>query len=548
MYTSEGAQAPDFVADQGIYYPVDPNYAYYCTGYESPGEWENHQMFFGADGSQLQYQGGQDENSPYIYYTTPSYGYAQSPYNPFNPYIPGADSPFVASQQFYPLPPYPSLASSSYAAHPDIVSSSSANSLVETGSAANRGRSDGRGSRNRNASAADGIQRNPPSVSRPNPGGQNRPLSTEKRVSTPFPALQGKAISVSTQPVDVVSSSRVSSSGQLDIAPPPERNGLSSTATNNNNPRPKLYGVHANISSRSKGPRSQLVVKAYTTKAGNADAEGNIVIDPNLYNKEDLRIDYTNAKFFVIKSYSEDDVHKSIKYNVWSSTLHGNKKLQSAYEDAQRIATEKSCECPIFLFFSIMMKQGLEVLKIFKGHAERTSLLDDFAYYENRQRVMHDERNRLPYRSFLSPVPVPRPDISDRNKKNSVDSFKITSSSETKEGPSKSDGNEQTTVKEGSKEDTTTLIQKKITSLTVSPTDTDSNPTTGSHLNQSQAKSKPSPSVSVKKTDPPEVVDSPLSEDSDTVKVGSLPIKVTGSPPIVTVGTIPLDPGSLQKK
>lgn len=189
----------------------------FYSGYESPGEWENHQMFFGADGSQLQYQvtnikrlliycwilfsftftiqGGQNENSPYIYYT-PSYGYAQSPYNPFNPYIPGADSPFVASQQFYPLPPYPTLASSSYAAHPDIVSSSSANSLVETGSAANRGRSDGRGSRNRNASAADGIQRNPPTVSRssekprPNTGGQNRPLSTEKRVSTPFPALQ----------------------------------------------------------------------------------------------------------------------------------------------------------------------------------------------------------------------------------------------------------------------------------------------------------------------------------------------------------------------
>lgn len=187
-----------------------------------------------------------------------------------------------------------------------------------------------------------------------------------------------------------------------------------------------------------------------------------------------------------------------------------------------------------------MLKQGLEVLKIFKGHAERTSLLDDFAYYENRQRVMHDERNRLPYRSLLSPVPVPRPDFSDRNKKSSMDAFKIpsvTSSSETKEVPLKSDGNE-----EGTKEDTS-LIQMKITSLTINPTDTDSNPTTGSHLNQSQAKSKPSPSVSDKKTDPPEVV-----EDSDTVKVGSVPIKVTGSPPIVTVGTIPLDPSSLQKK
>lgn len=195
----------------------------------------------------------------------------------------------------------------------------------------------------------------------------------------------------------------------------------------------------------------------------------------------------------------------------------------------------------VLFVVQIMMKQGLEVLKIFKGHAERTSLLDDFAYYENRQRVMHDERNRLPYRSFLSPVPVTRPDLSDRNKKNSVDSFKITSS----EDPSKSEGNEE---KEGTKEDTSILIQKKITSLTVSPTDTDSIPTTGSHLNQSQAKSKPSPPVSDKKTDPPEVVDSPLSEDNDTVKVGSLPIKVTGSFPIVTVGTIPLDPSSLEKK
>ena len=132
-------------------------------------------------------QGGQNENSPYIYYT-PSYGYAQSPYNPFNPYIPGADSPF---QQYYPpLPPYQNVASSGAfvpyaAAHPDTVSSSSANSLVETGSGANR-----RGSRNRNASAADGIQRNASEKPRPNPGGQNRSLSTEKRVSTAFPALQ----------------------------------------------------------------------------------------------------------------------------------------------------------------------------------------------------------------------------------------------------------------------------------------------------------------------------------------------------------------------
>jgi hypothetical protein len=38
---------------------------------------------------------------------------------------------------------------------------------------------------------------------------------------------------------------------------------------------------------------------------------------------------------------------------VWSSTPHGNKKLQSAYEDARRKASGKSGGCPIFLFFSV---------------------------------------------------------------------------------------------------------------------------------------------------------------------------------------------------
>ncbi|CAN6911654.1 unnamed protein product [Brassica oleracea] len=58
---------------------------------------------------------------------------------------------------------------------------------------------------------------------------------------------------------------------------------------------------------------------------------------------------YTNAKLFVIKSYSEDDIHKSIKYNVWSSTSNGNKKLNTAYNEA---AGDKS-SCPVLLIFSV---------------------------------------------------------------------------------------------------------------------------------------------------------------------------------------------------
>lgn len=99
--------------------------------------------------------------------------------------------------------------------------------------------------------------------------------------------------------------------------------------------------------------KTQLIVKAYTTRTGVADAQGNITIYLDQYNKNDFPVDYVNAKFFVIKSYSEDDVHKSIKYNVWSSTPNGNKKLNHAYEDARRLAVGDPVGCPVFLFFSV---------------------------------------------------------------------------------------------------------------------------------------------------------------------------------------------------
>ncbi|EPS59118.1 hypothetical protein M569_15692, partial [Genlisea aurea] len=208
--------------------------------------------------------------------------------------------------------------------------------------------------------------------------------------------------------------------------------------------------------------QNHLVVKAYTKRAGNPDAEGNITLSRDQYNSHRFPVDYVNAKFFVIKSYSEDDVHKSVKYGVWSSTPGGNKRLGSAFEDARRIAAT-GVECPIFLFFSVnasgqfcgvaemtgpvdfnrdmdfwqqdkwsgsfsvkwhiikdvpnhhfrhivlennegksvtnsrdtqevARKKGLEMLRIFRDANAKTSLLDDFAYYENRQRVLFEER------------------------------------------------------------------------------------------------------------------------------------------------------------
>ena len=53
-------------------------------------------------------------------------------------------------------------------------------------------------------------------------------------------------------------------------------------------------------------------------------------------------------KAFVIKSYSEDDIHKAIKYCVWSSTREGNLKLARAYEECNQAE-----EYPVYLFYSV---------------------------------------------------------------------------------------------------------------------------------------------------------------------------------------------------
>ncbi|KAK4482919.1 hypothetical protein RD792_010092 [Penstemon davidsonii] len=181
--------------------------------------------------------------------------------------------------------------------------------------------------------------------------------------------------------------------------------------------------------------------------------------DREQYNRPDFPETYADAKFFIIKSYSEDDVHKSIKYNVWSSTPNGNKKLDAAYLDAQ----QKSGGCPVFLFFSVntsgqfvgvaemvgpvdfdknveywqqdkwigcfpvkwhivkdlpnsllkhitlennenkpvtnsrdtqevKLDHGLQVLKIFKEHTSKQCILDDFEFYEDRQKRIQEKK------------------------------------------------------------------------------------------------------------------------------------------------------------
>jgi hypothetical protein len=96
------------------------------------------------------------------------------------------------------------------------------------------------------------------------------------------------------------------------------------------------------------GPTVTIAVKGQALPSAGKQ-ENSVLPDKSQFNQENFPTTYKDAKFFVIKSYSEDDVHKSIKYNVWASTPNGNKKLDAGYREAQ----EKPTECPVFLFFSV---------------------------------------------------------------------------------------------------------------------------------------------------------------------------------------------------
>ncbi|CAI9101555.1 OLC1v1038909C5 [Oldenlandia corymbosa var. corymbosa] len=224
-------------------------------------------------------------------------------------------------------------------------------------------------------------------------------------------------------------------------------------------------GENEGLNELSRGPRTS--GKSDPSKEYTEDEQLGLAARRDKYNLEDFQTEYGNAKFFVIKSYSEDDIHKCVKYDVWSSTPNGNKKLDAAFREAEAKASETGTKCPIFLFFSVNasgqfvgvaemigqvdfnknmdfwqldkwngffplkwhivkdlpnnllkhiilennenrpvtfsrdtqevgLKQGIEMLNIFKSYSAKTTLLDDFLFYENREKTLKAKRISKP--------------------------------------------------------------------------------------------------------------------------------------------------------
>jgi hypothetical protein len=70
------------------------------------------------------------------------------------------------------------------------------------------------------------------------------------------------------------------------------------------------------------------------------------LIDLNVKNEGIISSIDNRSQFFVIKSFSEEDVHKAIKYNIWTSTKSGNQSLNAAYQMTEEIGGY------VYLFFS----------------------------------------------------------------------------------------------------------------------------------------------------------------------------------------------------
>nr|GMD70861.1 YTH domain-containing family protein 2 [Ipomoea batatas] len=227
----------------------------------------------------------------------------------------------------------------------------------------------------------------------------------------------------------------------------------------NRGPRGKGSKTQKGFTPVALAVKGQNIPLTKTNDDENEKEKSSLVPDRDQYNCSDFPLTYDDAKFFIIKSYSEDDVHKCVKYNVWASTPNGNKKLNEAYQEAQ----QKSGGCPVFLFFSVntsgqfvgvaemigpvdfnkkveywqqdkwigcfpvkwhivkdvpnsllkhitlennenkpvtnsrdtqevKLEQGLQVLKIFKDHASKQCILDDFEFYEDRQKRIQEKK------------------------------------------------------------------------------------------------------------------------------------------------------------
>ncbi|XP_062027379.1 YTH domain-containing protein ECT3-like isoform X1 [Rosa rugosa] len=456
----KGETDQESVGEHGVYYPPTSCYNYYYPGYNGSYTQLDEHRYANANNSQA---GVQSDNGSMVYYL-PGY----------NPYAPGTlmgvDGQGVGQQQYfsssgYMQPPvsYGSEAmpcyswDTTFSGDISTATNSGFGNLKSGPGGTALSRSSGFMSGKTNGNLASKFSKSFPST---------QPIKSLNKV--PHLGSDFSASLLKGYP----STGRFSSfTNQKGLFPNGQTNYKSNGRILNGNDRFKSrekYNRNEDFESSTeltRGPRSRNKI---TPSDSSVEKEVlGFTVSRDKYNLPDFQTDYESAKFYVIKSYSEDDVHKSIKYDVWASTPNGNKKLDVAFRDAEAKSSETGTRCPIFLFFSVNgsgqfvglaemigevdfnkdmdfwqvdkwsgffpvkwhiikdipntqlrhiilenndnrpvtftrdtqeigLKQGLEMLNIFKTYAPRSSLLDDFNFYENREKSLQAKRSSKP--------------------------------------------------------------------------------------------------------------------------------------------------------
>ena len=492
--------------------------AFYYRGFENAnGEWDEYPSYVNSEGLDIGSPGVYNENPSLIFHS----GYGFNPQMPYGPYSPvttplpsvGGDAQLYSPQQFpYTGPPYyhqlvppslPYLNSPTPVSQPEITNLVSIDQQVDSMFFGPRPGypsvgSFGRGSFSL-APGSFGFHESPQGFDGPRSGGI---WSDCSKPSERHRSLMPLSPSVSPQPIGSIGSFGQSvgmashrqrsmygfGSGSNSYGRGYLPNQVSSFAGTNSslstNDRSFLFHENSRrqgranaafcncngtldiLSEQNRGPRAsklktQISAENSSVDNSKSNSASTAKFQNESVNRPDFATDYKDAKFFVIKSYSEDNVHKSIKYGVWASTPNGNRKLDAAYRQAQ----EKQDHCPIFLFFSVnasaqfcgvaemigpvnfdksadfwqqdkwsgqfpvkwhiikdvpnsqfrhivlenndnkpvtnsrdtqevKLQQGIEMLTILKNYETDVSILDDFEFYEDRQKAMQERKAR----------------------------------------------------------------------------------------------------------------------------------------------------------
>ncbi|KAF5726837.1 hypothetical protein HS088_TW22G00521 [Tripterygium wilfordii] len=496
--------------------------SFYYRGYENAnGEWDEYPPYANAEGLEMGSPGVFNENPSLVYH--PGYSYSPHPQMPYGPYSPvtpplpsvGGDAQLYSPQQF-PIsgPPFyqqlmhPNIQySPTPASQPEFSSLMSVDQQVDNMFLGPRPgyppqlESFGRASFPGNSGTL-GFHDLQLGFEGPRSGGiwsDWSKTSGRQRSLTPLsPALSpqsfstigsfGQNVGMASQPQRSMygfgsgsnTNDRAYMNGGFNQSSSFESAPISNFGTNNrawlsleaNRRRSRssgsLCGCNApfdilneqNRGPRASKPKSQISAEHKPAVDSKKYSKSDSRIHDDLYNRPDFVTDCKDAKFFVIKSYSEDNVHKSIKYGVWASTPNGNKKLDAAYHEAKKRET-----CPLFLLFSVnasaqfcgvaemvgpvdfdksvdywqqdkwsgqfpvkwhiikdvpnsqfrhivlenndnkpvtnsrdtqevKLEQGIEMLNIFKNYETDTSIVDDFDFYEDRQRTMQERKRQ----------------------------------------------------------------------------------------------------------------------------------------------------------